>query len=414
MKEGMITMLSLLPLILLAAAPVPDRPDLEGRVVTSDGAPVTGAHVLIATAAVRQGTSPLCPSCYADCSKRALTGSSGGFRIAALDPEQIFNVLVVADGFWPTFARKVDPARGPLEVTLKRQDLATLDPRRILRGVVLGPDGQPLVGASLLAQHFRTEAFSGFGPDIFDPVAVTNLRGEFVLTSKSPIEDVDLRIEGNGVATRIVPGRRPEANPPPIRMTAGATLTGRVVRDGRPVPGAAVGLVQVDRSAQSFLGDRSIGTDADGRFTFLNVHPDDDYFVYGLMGTLKDNGAAPARQIHVSGEGTTANAGDLDAVAGHTIRGRVLLSDGKNIPPKTRLLIGREDAWDSQRIELGPDGGFTITGLPTERYSLTVSVKGYRVSPRNHSADSQNRGSLVGTIDQDIDGLKILLEPGAD
>jgi hypothetical protein len=402
----------LLPLILLAAAP--DRPDLEGRVVTTGGAPVAGARVLIASAAVRQGTSPLCPSCYADCSKRARTTSSGGFRIDALDPELLFNVLVVADGFRPTFANKVDPARGPLEVKLTGLDLDTLDPKRILRGLVLDPAGQPLVGASISAQGFSTEAFSGFGPDIFDPVAVTNLRGEFVLTSKSPIEYADLRVEGNGVATRIVPGRRPEANPHQIRMTAGATLTGRLVRDGQPVAGAAVGLVQVDRNAQTYLGDRSIGTDADGRFTFLNVSPDEDYFFYGLMGTLKDNGAALARQIHVGGEGTTANAGDLNAVAGHTIRGHVLLSDGKTIPPKTRLLISREDAWDSQRVELGPDGRFEVAGLPTERYTLVVRVKGYRVSPKNHSADPQNRGWLVGTIDQDIDGLKILLEPGAD
>lgn len=41
-------------------------------------------------------------------------------------------------------------------------------------------------------------------------------------------------------------------------------------------------------------------------------------------------------------------------------------------------------------------------------------IKGYRISPKNHSVDTQNPGRLVGTIDQDIDPLKILLEPGAD
>jgi hypothetical protein len=404
----------LLPLILLAAAPAAERPDLEGRVVTTGGDPVAGAHVLISSAAVRQGTSPLCPSCYADCSKRALTASSGGFRIDSLDPELRFNVLVVADGFRPTFASKVDPVQGPIEVKLARLDVDSLDPRRVLRGIVVGASGQPLAGASISAQGFSTEAFCGFSPDIFDPVAVTNLRGEFVLTSTSPIEYADLRVEGNGVAPRVVPGRRPEANPHRIAMTAGATLTGRLVRDGRPVPGAAIGLVQVDRSAHAFLGNWSIGTDADGHFTFLNVRPDLDYFVYGLMGTMKQNGAAPARQIHVGGEGTTANAGDLSVVVGHTIRGQVLLSDGNAIPPKTRLMIGREDAWDFLRIELGPDGRFEAGGLPTERFHLTVTVKGYRLSPRNHSANTQNRGSLVGAIDQDIEGLKILLEPGGD
>ena len=228
-------------------------------------------------------------------------------------------------------------------------------------------------------------------------MAVTNLRGEFVLTSKSPIEYADLRVEGNGVATRIVPGRKPEANPQQIRMTAGATLTGRLVRDGKPVPGAAVGLVQVSRSSSTFLGDTSIGTDQDGRFTFLNVHPDEDYFVYGLMGTLqrrrrRRRPPGPRRRRRAR----PTDAGDLPVVRGHRIKGRVLLSDGKPIPPKTRLMVSREDAWDSQRVELDPEGRFEIAGLPTERYSLNVSLKGYRISPKNHSVDSQNPGSSSG------------------
>jgi hypothetical protein len=403
---------ALLSLLLLATAP--DRPNLDGRVVAPGGKPVAGAHVLIDSAAVRQGTSTFCPSCYADCRKMAETDKDGRFRIASLDPELLFNVLVVADGFQPTFARKSDPARGPIEVALTPFDPAKLDPKRVLRGVVLGPDGRPLVGARVSAQGFSTAAFSGFGPNIFDPVAVTNLRGEFVLASKSPIEYADLRVEGSGVAPAVVPGRKPEANPHRIRMTAGTTLTGRLVRDGKAVPGAAVGLVQASRNSSTFLGATSIGTDAEGRFTFVNVHPDDDYFVYGVMGTLKDNGAATVRPIRVGGDGSTTDAGDLLAVRGHRIKGRVLLSDGKPLPPKIRLMVGREDAWDTQGAVLDPDGHFEFAGLPTERYAVSVMVKGYRLSPKNHSADAQNPWSLVGTVDQDIDTLEILMEPGSN
>jgi hypothetical protein len=404
--------LALFTLVLLAAPA--DPPDLEGRVVTTGGEAVTNAHVLIDSAGVRRGTSPLCPSCYLDCRKSAVTDKQGRFRIAALDPELLFNVLVVADGFRPTFARKSDPAKGPIEVALTPFDPDSFDPKRILRGVVLGPDDEPLVGASVTAQGFSTDAFSGFGPDIFDPVSVTNLRGEFVLTSKSPIQFADLRVKGNGVAPRIVAGRKPEGNPHKIKLTAGATLTGRLLRDGKPVAGAGVGLVQANRDASTFLGESSIGTDENGRFTFLNVHADSDYFVYGLMGSLKDGGAVVARRNHVGAEGATTDVGDLPVVPGHRLKGRVLLSDDKPVPPKTRLLVSREDAWDSQRVELDPEGRFELTGLPTERYSLTVMLKGYRISPKNHSSDSRNPWALVGTIDQDIDSLKILLEPGAN
>ena len=52
--------------------------------------------------------------------------------------------------------------------------------------------------------------------------------------------------------------------------------------------------------------------------------------------------------------------------------------------------------------------------LPTEKYSLNISLPGYRISSKNHSVDPQNTWQLVGTIDQDIDSLKILMEPGTE
>src|SRR5262249_1921753 len=159
-----------------------------------------------------------------------------------------------------------DPAKGPIEVKLSPLDLKTVDPKRVLRGVVLDPEGKPLVGAKVTAQGFSTDAFSGFSPDIFDPLALTNLRGEFVLRSKSPITYAALRVGGNGGAPRIIAARKPEANPHRIKMTAGATLTGRLVRDGQPVSGVEVGFVQASRNSSTFLGAIVIGTDKDGRF----------------------------------------------------------------------------------------------------------------------------------------------------
>ncbi len=398
---------------LLLVVGLADRPDLVGRVVTAGDHPLAGAVVMIDSAAVRQGSSPLCPSCYADCRKRASTDQDGKFRIASVDPELLFNVLVAADGFRPTITMNVDTAKEPVKVELSRLELRKIDPRRVLHGVVLDPTGNPLPGARVRAQFFDTEAFSGFSPDIFDPVAVTNIRGEFVLTSKSPINHSDLNVEGSGVARRIVTGRKPEANPHTIKMTAGATVIGRLVRDGKPVSGVSVGLVQVNRGSQTFLGDTSIGTDEQGRFTFLNVHPDEDYFVYGVMESFKDGAAVAAHQLRVGGEGATTDAGDLPVVRGHRLIGQVVLADGKSVPPKTRLLVSREHAWDSRRVELEPSGSFEISGLPSERYSLNVSVRGYRLSPKNHSMDPQNPYRLLGTIDQNIDTLKILLEPGS-
>jgi hypothetical protein len=403
---------NIIPVTLLLLAATPDRLDLAGRVTASEGAAVKGAHVLIYTARVRKGTNALCPSCYADCAKRVETGSDGSFTIRSLDPELIFRVLVVAEGYRPSFAESVDPAKGPITVALTSFDSNRLDPSRVVRGIVLDPEGQPVVGAIVSPESFKTEEWSGFKPGVFDPLAVTNLQGEFALTARSPIEEVRLKVEGRGLAPRLFPERAPSKVPHRLKLTRGATVSGRLVRNGKPVSDALVGLVQVNRGMGSFLGPMEIGTDREGRFTFLNVASDEDYYVYGHMSSLKDHGAVPARAVRVGTDGTTVVFGDLLVVAGHTISGRVLLSDGKPTPPNTRILASREMAWDSQAAVLDADGRFTMKGLPTERYSLNVIVKGYHISSKNHSIDSNNPYRLLGTVDQDITGLKILLELG--
>jgi hypothetical protein len=402
--------MTLVHLALLVMAAAPDRLDLAGRVTATDGAAVKGAHVMIYTARVRKGTNALCPSCYADCSKKAETSQDGSFKIAALVPALLFRVLVVAEGFKPAFAENVDPDARPITVALEPFDLSKLEAERLLRGIVLSPKGHPVTGAIVSPQSYRTEEWSGFKPGVFDPLAVTNLSGEFVLASRSPIEEATLKVDARGLAPRIFAGLRQRTEPHKLALTAGATVTGRLLKDGQAVADALIGLVQANRSIDHFLGAHEIGTDQGGRFTFLNVAASEDYYVYGSMPNLKDRGALAVKTVHVGVDGTTVNVGELVLVPGHRISGRVILSDGKPIPPSTRLLVGRESAWDTQAVVLDADGKFEVTGLPTERYSLSIALKGYHFSTKNHSIEQINR-RLVGTIDQDIAGLKILLEP---
>src|SRR6266481_7491221 len=86
------------------------RPDLIGRVTHEDGSPVAKATVFIYTAGPKKGTASVCPSCYADCRKKAQTDAEGKFRIESLDPTLLFRLLVVAGGHESQFVPKVDPA----------------------------------------------------------------------------------------------------------------------------------------------------------------------------------------------------------------------------------------------------------------------------------------------------------------
>jgi hypothetical protein len=88
------------------------------------------------------------------------------------------------------------------------------------------------------------------------------------------------------------------------------------------------------------------------------------------------------------------------------------LEDGKALPAGTRLLVSRQNARDSQLLELDAHGGFIAEGLPTESYSLSVAVKGYRLSEANRSLDRMSGRSLVGLIDRNLDDIKILMVPG--
>jgi len=88
-----------------------------------------------------------------------------------------------------------------------------------------------------------------------------------------------------------------------------------------------------------------------------------------------------------------------------------VLSDGKPVPAKTRLFLGREQAWDHTEAEVGEDGRFEFKDVPAESVSLSVRVKGYKFSKRNPSLDWMN-GGIVGRVTGDIPDLTLLMEPG--
>jgi len=401
-------------LIFLAAtlASATGRPDLGGRVLDASGDPVAGARVMMYTAGARVGVNPFCPSCYADCGKSAETGDDGSFLIRSLDPSLIFRVLVVSEGYDPTFVEKVDPRKGPIEARLSRLDPKRYGPRHSIRGRVIDPGGSPVVGARVWPIEFKTEAYSGFAPGIVDPLAVTNLRGEFALTSRSPAEHISVRVNARGLAPHVFSKLPPGDAVHELRLGRGVGVTGRVLRDGKPLPGVVVGMVQSSRIAWTFLGSEEIATDGSGRFLFSNVAPDENYRVYGIMNSLKTSGSVRIVQVQAGGDGTTADVGDLAVGPGHRLSGRIVLSDGKPIPAHTRVSVSRNWAWDRQMTEVDGEGRFTFEGLPSEIYSVYSPVQGYRLSPKNECASPYNPGSLEGRVDRDVSDLTVLYEPG--
>jgi hypothetical protein len=379
-----------------------DRPNLRGRVVSPDGRPIYGATVSIYTAGVRTGTSPYCPSCYADCGKSAVTDSAGNFAIESLDPELVFRVLVVAEGYKPAFVVRVDPSSGPIEAKL--QHLPTdLDPKRMLLGRVIGPHGEPVVGASVFPKTFVRHV---------DPLSITNARGEFLLSGDQPLVPLALGVEARGLAPHVFEDVAMGDKPVQLQLGEGATVSGRLLLDGKPLGNVEIGLIQEDRRVPRCTGERTIGTSADGRFQLSNIGPPGIWHLYAHMTSLGNRGATHYKAVEVEGDGTSADAGDLIVGPAYTLSGRIVLSDGKPVPSGTRVHIGLEDTWDSQIVMADEKGRFTAIGIPAEDVTVGVIVKGYRLTKSNLSLNLLNMTFLEGKVDQNISNLAVLLEPG--
>ena len=196
-------------------------------------------------------------------------------------------------------------------------------------------------------------------------------------------------------------------------MTEGATVRGRVIDHGRPVAGVNVRIIQVDQRGSSLpIGPFDIGSDGHGEYRFANVPPERDYYIYGTMDSLRDRGSISKRQVHVGADGSEMKVADLAVEPAYRISGRLVLSDGKPVPPHTRIHIGR--VWDGQIIDVDPSGAFTARGIPPGLISLSAggAVDGYRLSNKNLSFEPLNATFLEGLVEKDIDGLLVLLEPG--
>lgn len=395
----------------VASAAEAARPNLAGRVLHADRSPVAKATVFIYTAGPKVGPGILCPSCYADCGRKAQTDATGKFEIPALDPDLLYRLLVVAAEHESLYVPKTDPAAGEVTVTLARLNPAKLASPTRISGMVLDPEGQAVPGATISPEGVsRGMGTQWGGTDAFvDPLAVTDEHGRFWLFCTNGVARVHAVVEARGLAKRWT-SLEPGADHL-VRMEAGVLLTGRLVRDGQPLAGAIMGAVTADRMAGNFFRCDELATDEDGRFSIPNLPADREYVLYAKMDSLGDRGALPPRLFASGKTGGAADLGELAVQPGHRVTGRVVLSDGQPVPTSTRVLLSREQAWDHAEALLEPDGQFTFRGVPTESVSLNVRIKGYKYSKRNRSLDWLN-GGLIGRVEKDIDGLTLLLEPG--
>lgn len=387
------------------------RGHLKGRVVNEKGIAIQGVTVFVYSAGPKVGTSSFCPTCYVDCRKKTDTDAEGQFEIASLDPGLIFRLLVAGKGYKPIFVPKVDPFKGPMEIAV--QSRTDQFPRhQSLRGQILDPKGKPVPRAIISFEMFNgLEANCGGQCDGVDLVSVADAGGNFIIGSEKKFEVMDILVEVPGYARRKFLQLSSDKTHQ-LEVSEGVKVTGRILKDGKPAANMGVGLQSESRTMgdAASVGNFDTFSDADGNFTFFNIPSGPTYFLYNLMGMEGVHGYS-LKKIPVKGEGSTLNTGPLLLTAGVSLKGKVILSDGKKIPPKTRILLGRNDAWDTKSVIVEPDGAFDFGKVPMEEVGLSVRVPGYFLSSKNWSYDWLNGFSIIGKIEHDTQ-IELLLEPG--
>ena len=405
--------------VALLSTPATARPALSGSIRSDDGKPVEGALVFIYTARPRSGTSTTCPSCYLDCRKRARTGANGEFSIPSLDPQLLFEVGATAEGYLAAFQRGVDPAAGPLAVSLAQQPPLPKEPKHVLRGRVLDGDGAPVVGALVEPIGYQIgepgpqmsyrRTFGAFGVD----PTITGADGRFAFAIPLDVDALFISVEARDLAPKTFDQVATGGDERVLQLGPGRAIRGRVVRDGQPVAGAVLGVAQVSRNAETFVGERTAETDRDGRFLLLNLPPDEPLVFYGKVDGLGGRGALAEQDIESAAEGHVRDLREIALEPGVMVSGRVVLADGRPVPPHTRILVGRLRAWDHTEVEVSPDGGFRLGPFPRESVEVSIRVRGYELSTENESLlpDSGDaRESLAGRLEGDTE-LRIVLTP---
>ena len=385
-----------------------ERATAAGKIVDASGAAVDHATVLVYEAGVKKGYSQFCPTCYTDCGKRSITDAEGRFTIAGLSPDLLFTLLVVKDGYSAEYIRKLDPAKGPAANTVLKPRSAIEDAAQAVKGRVVDRDGAPVRDViveqkGVTAQGPGGGMMTGFGASGWiDQAVVSNDKGEFEIAYGKPAVQMILNVAARGMAPKLVTlPTGPERKT--VTVTDGALIRGRLLFDGKPMADAQLGLITHERRSGTMYPEVTIGTREDGTFAITNVPAGRIWLLYPKMDSLAARGiGGDIVPVETKDDGQEVDVGDIELKRAFTFKGRVVLTDGKPIPPDMRVTLGADRAWDSQIAILGPDGRFEFRGVPAGIYSVGPAVKGYR------TVESSGVEALVK---KDVSDFVIRMEP---
>ncbi|KAA5547106.1 carboxypeptidase regulatory-like domain-containing protein [Roseiconus nitratireducens] len=371
------SMLMLAACVLLSAT----TSELSGRVLDSDGKPISKAIVVVSTARPRLGPLTTCPSCYRDCAKRTMTDENGDFQITGLSDKLLFTLAAGAHGYQGAVTEYYDPGDEP-DVTIELKTISSLNRNTNVRGSVVDLTGQPIAGAEIRTRMIRRAGGRiGGADDSVTTLTLTDDSGGFELLVGDHISGFDVRAVANGFSPEDTQWFKPDDQPLVIRLGQGASLKGKLVFEGRPVSSVEVGCVQKNRMIGNVVTPREIFTDGSGVFHFQNLPPDREYTLYTHTGQSAP-AALPVSLVRAPGHGECAEFGDVSLVEPSTLTLSFKTDDGSPLPKDSYVRIGRPDAWRGSKAVLAQRSSVEVqlNDVPNEKFEVSVRVPGYSVS----------------------------------
>jgi hypothetical protein len=386
--------------------------EIRGTLVDEGGQPIAGALVVIAQTA----GSVEEPWCEPDCGKHTLSDRNGRFTLRTVHSLWLFHLHVEAPGFTPRVvlagARQGDPAAA--NIILVRAD----HPNRRTVGQVLLPDGSPAKGA-LVTPRVAEPLTSSTASFQMGEATTADDAGRFAIESEQALRWLEVRVTQPGAMDRrlfrLVPGGQENV----LQLSAGATVSGRLLHQGLPAAGVKLAMTPAELpryrvtldSPRLVIGAYEATSDAQGCFVFRNVHPEMAFRLYTRMHSLAArNLAAIDREVYSPADGGAIEIGEVNLHPAHTLRGRLIVQDLKQPISGAAVVLERVDTLDSQIVPVDADGRFEVRGLPSGAVALGLEARGLRLSPHNPGRDPTNPISLAGRVREDL-SIAVLVEP---
>lgn len=346
---------------------------INGKVVSSEGTPLAGVIVGLAT----DDSGPV--GLPRDASSSATTDGAGEFTLAAVAPGEQ-TIVFQKFGF--------QTERKSVRVSGREQRVdARLSKGRDIVGVVVSEGGAPIAGANVSA---RTSV-----QDAMPRSAVTDPNGEFRFSGLTP---------GRYRFTASKPGLSSgelkdfdieSSTPLRIVIEAGGTISGRIT-----------GLNETDLAMARVTfsnGQRSASAvpDSNGNFRIENAPTGTVRVRAEVVGAMTGFRSSPSKTVEVSAGGE-ANV-EIRFDGGATVSGRVT-RDGRAVANGSISFMptgGRADSAASTRID--DRGAYSLSGLTDGTYTVRV-IDLDRLAP--HTRSYEVRGSSTFDIDIRSGGLR--------